>query len=41
MPEEIKLTVLQQQKIDKPTPEDAFSKFLIGETKNNASNFIA
>ena len=41
MPVEKKLTVLQQQKITKPTPEDAFSEFLVGETKNNALNFIA
>ena len=41
MPEEKKLTILQQQKIDKPTPEDTFSEFLVGETKNNALNFIA
>ena len=41
MPEEKSLTVLQRQKLTKPTPEDAFSEFLIGETKNNALNFIA
>jgi len=35
------LTVLQRQKIDKPTPEDAFSEFLFDETKSNALNFIA
>jgi len=36
MPEGKKLTVLQQQKLAKPMPEDAFSEFLAGETKNNA-----
>jgi len=41
MPEEKNLTVLQRQKIAKPTPEDAFSEFLIGASKNNALDFIA
>jgi len=41
MPEEKKLTVLQQQKLIKPTPEDVFSEFLVGETQNNALDFIA
>jgi len=41
MPEEKNLTVLQQQKLTKPTPEDAFSEFLVGETKDNALNFIS
>ena len=40
MQEEKNLTILQQQKIAKPTPEEAFSEFLVGETKNNALNFI-
>jgi len=41
MPEQKNLTVLQQQKLTKPTPEDAFSEFLVGETKDNALNFIS
>ena len=41
MSEEKSLTVLQQQKLTKPTPEDAFSEFLVGETKKNALTFIS
>ena len=40
MQEEKELTVLQQQKLIKPTPEDAFSEFLVGKTKNNALDFV-
>lgn len=41
MPEEKKLTFLQQQKLIKPKPEDVIPDFFDGDTGKNASDFVA
>jgi hypothetical protein len=40
MPEEKKLTFLQEQKLVKPTPEDVIPDFFDGDIKKNALDFV-